>query len=310
MRASEKGIALVMTLWVVVLLTIVALSFSLSTRRGSASTRNLKEDTQAYYAALAAYEEVLSYLATDPDPTTDFLDEEGNLRTDVDRPPISGRKTIGGADVEIRLSDEESRLNINSLSMEQLMRMFESIGVPLEDRQSMADSVLDWRDADDDHRLLGAEDEYYETFGYKPKNNLLDVPDELLLVKGFTNATMLGGDHISPLEPLITTFGTGINVNTVPMDLLSILGVSGQGISNLEVNRAVPGGLRNVPPGMAGVGRTTSVNFRIQVVARMGDAPQAVRITSVVRRRSGVKGASLRTIYWKEDKEYSEGSGT
>jgi hypothetical protein len=46
------------------------------------------------------------------------------------------------------------------------------------------------------------------------------------------------------------------------------------------------------------------------VVARMGDAPQAVRITSVVRRRSGVKGASLRTIYWKEDKEYSEGSGT
>ncbi|MGD2080397.1 MAG: hypothetical protein PVJ36_04645, partial [Nitrospirota bacterium] len=64
MRNSEKGIALVMTLWVVVLLTAVAFSFSISSRRGSASTRNLKEDTQAYYAALTAYEEVLSYLLT------------------------------------------------------------------------------------------------------------------------------------------------------------------------------------------------------------------------------------------------------
>jgi general secretion pathway protein K len=296
-----------MTLWVVVLLTVVAFSFSISSRRGSASTRNLKEDTQAYYAALTAYEEVLSYLLTDPDPTTDFLDEEGNFRTDVNRPPVTGQRTVGGAEVEVRLADEESRLNINGLSMAQLMEMFARIGVPLEERQSLADSVLDWKDEDDDHRLSGAEDEYYETFGYKTKDGPFDVPNELLLVKGITNSVMFGGEDILALEPMITTFSSGLNVNTVPTKLLSILGVSGQNISNLEVNRAVLGGLRAVPPGMPQSSRTTSMNFRIQVVARMGDAPLAVRITSVVRRQTGTKGARLTTIYWKED---IEGSGT
>lgn len=305
MKASEKGIALIMTLWVVVLLTVVAMSFSFSTRRGSASTRNLKEDTQAYYVAVAAYEEVLAYLLDDPDPSTDFLDEAGNFRTDEERPPVTGQRTVGGAEVEIRLNDEESRLNINSLSMTQLMRMFESIGVPFEERQPLADSLLDWRDPDDDHHLSGAEDEYYESFGYKTKDNRLDVSGELLLVKGFTKEIIYGGEDIEPLDPLITTFGTGINVNTVPANLLSILGVSDQGISNLLASRTVPGGLRIVPPDMAGFGRTTSENFRIQVVARVSDTPLAVRITSVVRRQFGAKGARLRTIYWKEDIESS-----
>lgn len=305
MRVSEKGIALVMTLWVLVLLTAVAMSFSFTSRRGSASTRNFKEDTQAYYLSLSAHEDVLAYLLSDPDPTADFIDEEGNFRTDADRPPVTGTKTVEGAEVEIRLSDEESRLNINTMTTEQLLRLFESIGVPVEERQPLVDSLRDWIDPDDDHHLMGAEDEYYESFAYKTKDKPLSIPEEILLIKGFSKEHMYGGEDFRALEPLITTYGTGINVNTAPVEILSILGMSTQGISNLLTNRAVPGGTSVVPPEIARIGRTTSANFRIQVVARMSDTPLAVKITSVVRRDFGAKGAVLRTIFWKEDIESS-----
>ena len=40
-----RGVALMMVLWVLVLLSIISMSFLASTRWGSASVRNFKEDT-------------------------------------------------------------------------------------------------------------------------------------------------------------------------------------------------------------------------------------------------------------------------
>jgi general secretion pathway protein K len=309
-REREKGIALIMTLWVLVLLTIVAMSFSFSSRRGSASTRNLKEDTQGYYFALSTYEEVLSYLLTDPDPTVDYLDEDGNFRTDEERPPFA-MPAMEGANVDVRLSDEESRININELTRKcspqhcGLLELFENIGVPADERQPLADSLMDWIDPDDEHHLSGAEDEYYKGFGYSTKDRPLDMPEELLLIKGFTKEHLYGGKDLGALESIITTHGSGINVNTVPVEVLQMLGFKEESIANLLIHRAKPGGTKMVPPEMAALGRTTSSNFRIQVVARMSNNPLAVRITSVVRREFGPKGAVLTTLYWKEDIESS-----
>jgi general secretion pathway protein K len=303
-RNRETGIALIMTLWVLVLLSAIAMSFTFSTRRGSASTRNLKADTQAYYLSLSAYEEVVAYLLTDLDSTVDYIDENGDFRTDEERPPFTVPH-VEGAEVEVRLSDEESRLNINTLNAQQLLSLFEHIGISLEERQPLVDTLLDWRDPDDEHHLSGAEDEYYEGFGYSTKDKQLDMPEELLLIKGFTKEHLYGGEDLQPLYDLITTHGTGVNVNTVPVEVLQILGVQEDAIANLLVHRSAPGGTKMVPPEMATLGRTISSNFRIQIVARMSDNPLAVRITSVVRRDFGPKGAVLTTLYWKEDIESS-----
>ncbi len=313
MRETERGIALIMTLWVLVLLTAVAMSFSFSSRRGSASTRNLKEDTQAYYLALSAYEDVISYLLTDPDTAVDFIDKKGNFRTDDERPPITGLKTVDGAEVEIRISDEESRININTLLNPQYMgllsNLFDHIGVPFEDQQTLIDSLLDWKDSGDADavHLSGAEDEYYEPLGYSTKDGPLDVPEELLLVKGFTKEHMYGGKNLKPLHPLITTYGMGINLNTVSAEVLSILGAEEEDIASLMALRATEGKITTLSsvPKLATFGRTISSNFRVQVVARMKDNPIAVRITSVVRRDSTTKGTALKTLYWKEDIESS-----
>jgi hypothetical protein len=51
---SERGIALMMVLWVLVLLSIIALNYFGSNRWNTAATRNLKEETLAYAMAMSA----------------------------------------------------------------------------------------------------------------------------------------------------------------------------------------------------------------------------------------------------------------
>jgi general secretion pathway protein K len=304
---KEKGIALMMTLWVLVLLTVLAMNLSLFTRHGSRSTLNFKEDAQAYFLAVSAYEEAIGYLLTDTDPQVDFMDEDGNFRTDAERDPVTGIREMDDAWVELRISDEESRLNINRTRRDVLLRLLDYVGMPGDTAEDVADSLADWKDPDDLHHLQGAEDEYYEDLGYITKSGPLDVPEELLLVKGVTPEYYYGTEEDTVyLRDLITTWGTGINVNTVSGDVLEVLGLSAVEIDTILGQREAQDGLRSVNPNKAGVTLTKSSNFRIQVVARVSDNPMALRITSVVRRTSGKNGVpELRTLYWKEDFESS-----
>ena len=42
-----------------------------------------------------------------------------------------------------------------------LNNLLVNLGIPGEDANTIVDSILDWKDADDLHRLHGAEDTYY-----------------------------------------------------------------------------------------------------------------------------------------------------
>lgn len=301
-----KGAALIVTLWVLVLLGVVAMSFSLSARRGSASTRNFKEDTLLHYLAVSAYEEAIAYILTDRDPQVDFIDEDGNFRTDEERSPITGIKETDGVRVELRITDEESRLNINTITIPNLQQILESAGVPHTAIQELLDSLADWKDPDDLHHHLGAEDEYYKPLGYAAKDRPLDVPEELLLIKGFSPEYFHGGESASSLEPILTTWGQGININTISPELMDALGMDPLEIDSVMSMRGAQTAVRTVPTRLASMGGTTkSFNFRIQVDAGFEESPRSFRLTSVLRRTTGPEGPELRTLYWKEDFENS-----
>ncbi|MFC1769715.1 hypothetical protein ACFLZI_01505, partial [Nitrospirota bacterium] len=121
----EDGVALIVTLWVLVLLSVIAASFSFSTRSTALGARNFKEDTQAYYTAVSVFEEAVSYLLNDPEPDIDFIDEDGLYRTDSERPPFPGEFVEGAMIVNVVISDEESRLNLNFLQGRILQRFLE-----------------------------------------------------------------------------------------------------------------------------------------------------------------------------------------
>jgi type II secretory pathway component PulK len=62
--------------------------------------------------------------------------------------------------------------------------------------ETVADSILDWLDADDEPREYGAESDYYASLDppYACKNGPLDTVEELLRVKGVTPQLLFGSD--------------------------------------------------------------------------------------------------------------------
>ncbi|MBI4689480.1 MAG: general secretion pathway protein GspK [Nitrospirae bacterium] len=306
----NSGIALLMTLFVLIFLSVIAMNFSFSTRWGSASTRNFKDETKAYYAALSAYQETLGYLLSDKDNSVDFIDEDGILHLDREATKsFESRILTEEAEIERKITDEGAKTNINTADITRLKRLLDYIGVPEDRQQELIDSILDWKDPDKDHHLSGAEDEYYETLDppYKAKNRNFDTVEELLLVKGFSEY-LSDPDPTARLYNLVTTFGDGIiNINTVSKEEMEMLGATQEDIESVFKQRTKEiGGVTMMPMSLAFMGgllRTTSSTFRIEIKAFMKGSNQTVKITSVVKKVPAANGFDFQTVYWKENIE-------
>lgn len=304
---SRRGFALMVTLWVLVLLSVLAVDFAMSSRYGSAGARNFKEETIAYYSALSAFEEATAYLSVDKDTALDYLDEEGEFWTD-DRPPFAPSPREG-VDIQVSIIDEDSRLNINTLNDLGFKKLFSHAGIPDDTAEELTDAVFDWKDPDDLHRLSGAESDYYETLDtpYKAKNRTFDVPEELLLVKGFRPEYLYGSKDINGIYPLITTFSSGININTASPDVMSFVGFGDLDIEAImRLRTEENGGVRVVPPELLKLGAPISIGsscYRVEVTARGQESANTVKITAVLRKVPGQKGTELKTIYWRETVE-------
>ncbi len=299
-----------MVLWVLVFLSILSMNFLRSTRWVTGSTHNLKEETLAYYQALSGYHEALYYIASDKDLAVDFLDEEGNFWIDDKTNPVTGKRETEDGELEIRITDESSRININFVQQDRLRKLLERVGVKEEEIVVIMDSVADWKDPDKEHHLSGAEDDYYESLDepYKAKNGAFTVPEELALVKGMTPEYLFGDrTGANGLLPLITTFGrNAININTVSLEIMQFLGLNDVEIETIMKQRnKVYGGFRFIPQQFSarGLNAMSTQTFRIEVTARAKNSPIGSRITGIVSREPSPKGNELRTIYWRERAE-------
>lgn len=312
---TEDGIALIMVLWVVVLLSIVAVSYLGSSRANSASTRNLKEETISYYHALSGFHEALQYLMVKKDPSLpEFFDGNGNFWVDKDTPPITGIRTLDDGEVEIRITDEDSKININYTQPERMRDLFIRAGIPDDEVAGLLDAIQDWKGSGKEHRLLGAGNEYYESLPdpYKTKNANFDLPEELLLVKGMKPDYLYGSKEFQSLLPFITTFGRGsANINTVGKDVMELIGLNAFEIEAIMKQRTVEsGGFRFAPEQFSsrGLGYSSSPStLRIEVTARVSKKGRGARIVAVVSRQFAGKGYKLQTLYWRESAENIRG---
>lgn len=299
-----------MVLWVLVLLSILSLNFLRESRLNAAGARNLKEETEAYSLALSGYHEALNYILGDKDITYDFIDAEGNFWIDKESQPITGKRMTESGEVDIRITDEDARLNLNYASTDVLKRMFDLAGIPHDETAEIIDSILDWRDPDTEHHVSGAEDEYYEGLEppYPAKNAFFDVPEELALVKGMKPEYFSGVAGGSLFHSLITTFsrGNNININTVSKEVMKLLDVRPDEVEMIMKQRTKEtGGFRFVPQEFAryGINITASNTFRVEVTARMQNSGRAMKITAVVSRKPVPEGFRLQAVYWRESAE-------
>jgi len=193
---GENGVALLMVLWVLMLLTVIVGEFCFTMRTRVNITRNFKESTEAYYIAVAglnrAIEELLRQQMTPPrivslknsaDPAPE---EETALewRTNTDIAPMA----FAGGEYQVRIENESGKVNINMADKPLLAAMLAGFDIDPSEKDVIVDSIMDWRDADRNHRINGAEEDYYQSLPepYHCKDADFDSTEELLLVRGVT----------------------------------------------------------------------------------------------------------------------------
>ena len=209
MIRNQAGVALVMVLWVTVLLTIMAGSFTQTVRRESALISNIKAKSQAGALAEAGiYYAMMMLLISD----TEKQWKSNGLVYEF---------SLNEARIRVQIYEETGKVDLNYADQTILIKLFQSLELDQKTAESLTDAVMDWRDEDDMKRENGAEKRAYEEQGlyYGPSNGAFKMVEELQLVIG------MNAQIYKRLEPLITVYSQSpeVNFNKAPEPILSAL---------------------------------------------------------------------------------------
>ncbi len=244
MRRDDGGIALVLALLFVVLLTVIVVEFAYEIQVDATLIERHTSNTEAYMAAKSSIALSMSILAAD----LMFGEEEAEFEsTDVydslDEPWADSAPllSLNEAMISVQIDDEYGKINLNALvykdggGEKEFGRLVEALTVLFELREVEVppiDVILDWLDADDEARPEGAENDYYQQLQvpFECKNGPMDSIEELLLLPGITLEVFFGDDEAEfeqlPLNELLTVHGHPegrVNVNTAPFEVLQAM---------------------------------------------------------------------------------------
>jgi len=257
---NDKGIALFLVLWVLTLLSVIAGQFCHAMRTEINITRNFAEETNAYYIAKAGLNIALTELIRSQTRAGTQASAGSPFQTEGDKRLFPAKKTKGalasaekkGEDADrenailqwrintvlpavlfadgsfaVHIGNESGKIDINRADERMLGMIFSAFAVDEKTKSILTDSILDWRDTDDLHRINGAEDKYYQSLDnpYSAKNGNFDSVDELLLVRGMTSEIFYGG-----LREMLTVYADSaqgeanrININAASAKMLRAL---------------------------------------------------------------------------------------
>ena len=224
--SSERGAALVIVLWIFILLFVVAFDFSASVREEGTATHRYAQETGGYYLALAGFQqgvyELLKLSAQSGQAGVPAQGEdlfEGNWK----------KGTLGEGVYEVRFVDEAGKINLNRITEDTLRSVLIHLGVEERQRNILVDSIMDWRDEDDLHRLNGAESDYYLTLSppYTARNGPFDSVEDLLWVRGMTAELFYGREGGVGLREIFTVDSpSGVNLRTTTAAVcVALLGI-------------------------------------------------------------------------------------
>ncbi len=244
---SQRGIALFMVLWVLALLTVIVGEFCHAMRTELNIVRNFKEETQLYYIAHAGVYRALSELK-------DIIEEaniarkvevEYDTEADLDK-PVAWRINADNPEVDfgegkyvVRIGNESGKINLNTANEGMLRMIVDGLDLEDRDKDTIVDSILDWRDADNMHRVNGAENDYYESLPepYQAKNGNFNMIEELLMVKGVTEEIF----YDLGLRDLLTVTDAGATTANPALAIFQKLSAKSSGKANsgkININAA------------------------------------------------------------------------
>jgi general secretion pathway protein K len=260
-HAPSRGIALLIVLISITVLSILAAAFAYSVKVETKLAQNADAEAQLLWLGRSGVEYaryVLVQQTTLGGEPFDSLNQKwaggpGSLAES--NSVLSGisldNYQLGDGKFSVKIVDLERRVNINTAGDPTLQRALSLMGVDADDVSVVSDSILDWIDADDDPHVAGAESDYYRSLDppYVAKSAPIDDLSELLLVRGVTPAMYWGAsstnhapaafrqnklgfghspnearDYPFGLVDVFTPISSGrVNLNTADVNVLQLL---------------------------------------------------------------------------------------
>ncbi|MFQ5717165.1 MAG: general secretion pathway protein GspK [Nitrospinales bacterium] len=355
---NQKGIALMLVLWIMVLLSALATEFAYSMRTEVATMKNYKEDVESYYLAKAGVNLALAELfqparfhsihkeygfivgkpleskieagAAIPDQPPDQPPEQTSEQTSEQTPESASEPTseptsepasetgeedqvfeiverrdipLGNGTIHYKITDENGKININTASRELLIKVLTVSGLEIgEERDVIADSILDWIDSDDTHRLNGAENNHYNSLfpSYSAKNGFFDSVDELLKVRGVSQEIFYGTPEEDRRDDLPFYWGLKnfftiqdikiFNPNTADPAVLPVFYTPDQ-VEKILAAREEKGFYSN----------TLSTHFLIESTGQINDSQTTHTIVAIFKKFGLLNDATLLSLYWNDN---------
>jgi general secretion pathway protein K len=213
MIRSEKGMAVVLVMMIVALMTAMVVEFASATYTASVTLSNWSYGQRLSLAARSGMTLMAKVLSDN------YGAYSYTYPGVVESPVINILKDFEGQ-VVVRIEDENAKFNLNSMILPNgtldavAYASFRRLLKNLHLYENIADRIADWTDRDSEPRLGGSEE--------GAKNAYLDSLDELYLI--------IDQESCKKLLPLVTVYGMGqiyastININTASKQVLMALG--------------------------------------------------------------------------------------
>jgi len=297
-RFDNQGIALVLTLMAVALITAMVAEFAYGVYVSTSSLHNWQASQKLSLAARSAIQLGARLTAEKSAFSTYTYPGVFEITRELPTEDIEGL-------ISIRIEDENARFNLNSLvfpngtvndkARDSFIRLLKALNL----KPEIADRVIDWIDADSIPRGNGYEE--------GAKNDFLDSIDELGSIPGVEEAAF------ERLQPYVTIYGICpiglclININTADVPVLMSLSdaidrnlaenvVRYREISPFERTQDIlkVAGFEKAGQGVLAFLTVKGSSFRILAKASSGD------IQRIIESVMDLQGTTRTVRYWKE----------
>jgi general secretion pathway protein K len=288
--ARQQGVALVLVLWILLLVTISTSAYTLMARMDQLEAHTVLSGTRARLAAEAGMNLALLSLR-DPDEAARLV---------PDGRPYELR--YEDAAVEVRVTDERGKLDINAADEQTLLALLTGNGLDVQDATVLAAAIMDWKDGDEIERANGAELDAYTAagLGVGPGNRSFVMTEELLQVLG------MPWDLYQKMEPGLTVYSQSGQPDPAyaPVEaLLALPDMTEEAALNFVADRQSEESLNGVgavlPSGQVAMARGRGLTYSILAKATL---PNGIwdQVETTIRLGGGPDGLPYRILRWRE----------
>jgi len=177
--SRDRGFALIVVIVIMLLVTFLASQLILQVRTELAVAHNVKMRGAGVFLAEAGIRLGLFRIMDKP-----VYNEDEELADFREGSPY--KTSLSNGEIRYYVVNESGKIDLNSTNPRLFELFLEYLDVDPDQAAIIIDSLQDWRDADNLHRLNGAEKDAYEerTPPYTPRNGNISQPGEFFLVNG------------------------------------------------------------------------------------------------------------------------------